>query len=121
MKRANIMLYTRLKQQYELKKMMAAYIGAEQQILKGSSTGMADGMGPQDYYEVSMDMFGNVTSTHEVTVKDQQINKLKEQMADMEEAGRKLLEQENYELLQELHEVYDLAKRQLINLLRSNN
>ena len=44
MNRVNRSLFSKLKQQYELKKMMAAYIGAEQQIIASSSNGMADGM-----------------------------------------------------------------------------
>ena len=92
---------------------MAAYIGAEQQIIANSSNGMADGM---EFY-VEHDPFGN-PAVVETTVKEQQIQRLEAQMLEMEEAGRKLLEQENYELMRELKEIYELTKKQIRNLKR---
>ena len=86
MNRANRSLFSKLKQQYELKKMMAAYIGAEQQIIANSSNGMADGM---EFY-VEHDPFGN-PAVIETTVKEQQIQRLEAQMLEMEEAGTKTI------------------------------
>ena len=53
-----------------------------------------------------------------MTVKEQQIQRLEAQMLEMEEAGRKLLAQENYELMRELKEIYELTKQQIRNLKR---
>lgn len=110
--KVNRITFDKLKAQYEITKMAAAYILAERKIISESSTGMADGMA----IEYEFDPFGNVTASQPLTVRDAQIAKLEEQCAEMEVAGRKLLEQEKYELMKELKEIYELAKKQLKNL-----
>ena len=108
--------FSQIKQQFELRKMMAAYIGAEQQIIQNSSNGMADGMTPEKFHFDFVQGEDGEMFVEQVTVKDMQIRKLEEQLQEMEEQGRKLLENENYELLQELREIYDLTVTQLTKL-----
>ena len=109
--------FTKIKLEWELKKMVSAYIAAEQQLIQQG----ADGINMQydhnkDEFIFEGDPFGNPAP--QLTIKEQQIAKLEAQCLEMEEAGRKLLEQENYELMDELKEIYELAKQQLKNLKR---
>ena len=116
--KANRSRFSQIKQQFELKKMMAAYIGAEQQIIRESSNGMADGIGPEKFHFEFVQGDDGELFVEQMTVKDMQIQKLEDQLAEMEETGRNLMEKENYELLNELKEIYELTKKQLDNLKR---
>ena len=121
--RANRMLYSRLLLQWEVKKMMTAYIGAERQIIESNARGIditgADSVSvfSDEFVGMQMDEFGNVTN---VTTKDLQIRKLEDQLEQLKETGRQLLEDEKYELLVEAQELYDITMRQL-NKLRGYN
>ena len=120
--RANRMLYSRLLLQWEVKKMMTAYIGAERQIIESNARGIditgADSVSvfSDEFVGMQMDEFGNVTN---VTTKDLQIRKLEDQLEQLKETGRQLLEDEKYELLVEAQELYDITMRQL-NKLRGS-
>lgn len=113
--KVNRILWSKLKMKHDILKMVAAYIRAEQEIIANSSTGMADDMETVVGWSFETDHTGN-TYRQDHTVRDLQIKKLEEQIAEMEEQGRKLLEAENYELMRELKEIYDLAVKQLNNL-----
>ena len=110
--------FSAIKQKYELLKMVSAYIAAERQIITQSDNGMADGMDAVQYFEFQQDEFGNVEQKA-VTIRDAQINKLEQQLKELEEVGRKLLKDEKYELMREAQELYDRTKSQL-NKLRGN-
>ena len=119
--KANRSLFSQLKQQYQILQMRAAYIAAEQYIIKNSETGMADAIhaagGEQDIFTFVMDEFGN---GKQLTLKEVQIQKLEDQLAELEKTGQKLLEEEKYELMQEAKEIYDIISSQLAKLRGDN-
>ena len=65
-----------------------------------------DPMGPQEFFNKDVDAFGNVKFAQEYTPKDL----LAEQMLQLEDTAKKLLNEEKYELLQELKEIYEKIK-----------
>ena len=130
--RATRTRFSTLKQRYELLKMQSAYIAAEREIMKNPSLTqwdetiefrMKDGtvefhrMNAEQFAGMEMDEFGNMKN---VTVKDLQIRKLEERLDELEELGRKLLNDEKYELMREAQEIYDRTKSQL-DRLRGNS
>ena len=121
--------FSKILQQYRLLEMKAAYIAAEREIMQNPSLTqwdeaiefrMKDGsvefreMNPEEYAKVyESDAFGNM---RQVTVKELQIRKLEEQLEQLEETGRKLLQDEKYELMREAQELYDRTLAQLKRL-----
>ena len=71
-----------------------------------------DPMGPQDFFNKDIDAFGNVRYSQEYSQKDL----LAEQMLQLEETAKKLLDEEKYELLTELKEIYEKIKKEYDNL-----
>ena len=71
-----------------------------------------DAMGPQEFFNKDIDAFGNVKYSQEYTQKDL----LAEQMLQLEDTAKKLLEEEKYELLTELKEIYEKIKKEYDNL-----
>ena len=71
-----------------------------------------DSMGPQEFFSKDIDAFGNVKYSQEYTQKDL----LAEQMLQLEDTAKKLLEEEKYELLTELKEIYEKIKKEYDNL-----
>ena len=67
-----------------------------------------DAMGPQEFFSKDIDAFGNIKYSQEYTQKDL----LAEQMLQLEDTAKKLLEEEKYELLIELEEIYDKLKKE---------
>ena len=115
--KANRSLFSQLKQQYQILQMRAAYIAAEQYIIKNSETGMADAIhaagGEQDIFTFVMDEFGN---GKQLTLKEIQIQKLEKQLEELQRVGNELLAEEKYELMQEAKELYNITKSQLDKL-----
>jgi len=112
MVKVNKIKFDKIKAQYDILKMRAAYIAAEQHIIKNSSSGMADGIAEIRYEH---DMFGNV-SAHTLSVRDMQIEKLEEQAANLEEAGRDFMKREEYLLYKKTKELWEKTMKQLNNL-----
>ena len=71
-----------------------------------------DAMGPQEFFSKDVDAFGNIKYSQEYTQKDL----LAEQMLQLEDTAKKLLEEEKYELLTELKEIYEKIKKEYDNL-----
>ena len=69
-------------------------------------------MGPQEFFSKDVDAFGNIKYSQEYTQKDL----LAEQMLQLEDTAKKLLNEEKYELLQELKEIYEKIKKEYDNL-----
>ena len=69
-------------------------------------------MGPQEFFSKNIDAFGNLKYSQEYTQKDL----LAEQMLQLEDTAKKLLEEEKYELLTELKEIYEKIKKEYDNL-----
>lgn len=113
--KVNRITFDRIKAQYEILKMRAAYIAAEKLIIeeqvKGNditgvyTTASFDPMTPEEFHKVATDGFGNIRN---ITPKEL----IKQKMNALEEQGRKLLEQEKYELFAELKEIYDKYKQE---------
>jgi len=66
-----------------------------------------DHMGPQEFFNKDVDAFGNIKYSQEFSEKDL----LKEQLIELENTAKKLLQEEKYELLQELKEIYEKIKK----------
>ena len=110
--RANKITFNKIKTQWELSKMKAAYIAAEMAIVKDASlTGWEEPKDP--VVDVEIDIFGNVKNR---TIKDIKREQLEGQLQELEETGRRLLKQEKYELLKEAQEIWLKIKQQLKNL-----
>ena len=115
--------FNALKLEWELKKMMSAYIGAEKKIITESASGMADGISavawtsdtttPEQHYHFEMDMFGNVRN---VDSKEQDIRRLEEKLKSVEAQGREAIEKEDYESMAELKKLYDILFNKLMRL-----
>ena len=113
--KVNRITFDRIKAQYEILKMRAAYIAAEKLIIEeqingNDPTGVSkyynfDPMTPEEFHKVATDGFGNIRN---VTPKEL----IKQKMDALEKQGRKLLEQEKYELFAELKEIYDKYKQE---------
>jgi hypothetical protein len=71
-----------------------------------------DAMAPQEFFNKNVDAFGNIKYSQEYTQKDL----LAEQMLQLEDTAKKLLEEEKYELLTELKEIYEKIKKEYDNL-----
>jgi len=71
-----------------------------------------DPMGPQEFFNKDVDAFGNIKYSQEFSEKDL----LKEQLIELENTAKKLLQEEKYELLQELKEIYEKIKKDYDNL-----
>ena len=121
--------FSNIKLEFEILKMKAAYIAAEQEIIRMSENGMADGiktvtssdniifegkeMDPETFIGMEMDDLGNARS---LTVKDLKIRDLEDKLQQLEEVGRELLKEEKYELMQEALELWEKTKQQINNL-----
>ena len=111
----NRITFDKIKAQYEILKMRAAYIAAEKLIIeeqiKGNDlTGVStihsfDPMTAEEFHKVVTDGFGNIRN---VTPKEL----IKQKMDALEKQGRKLLNEEKYELFAELKEIYEKYKQE---------
>ena len=111
----NRITFDKLKAQFDILKMRSAYIAAERLIIeegaKGNDiTGMQviqtfEPMSPEEFNEYQVDGFGNIRHS---SPKEVILNK----MNALEEQGRKLLEEEKYELFIELKELYEKYKQE---------
>lgn len=111
----NRITFDKLKAQFDILKMRSAYIAAEKLIIeetaKGNDiTGMQiiqtfEPMSPEEFHEYQVDGFGNIrhSSPKEVILK---------KMNDIALKAEKYLQEEKYELLQELKEIYDRYKQE---------
>ena len=110
--KCNRIRFDRLKAEFEILKMRSAYISAEKWLIEEAERSENAIHAGVDEIVFTTDNFGNVSN---MTVKDHQINELKERLKQLEEQGHVLLEQEQYEALARLqHEygrIYGILKR----------
>ena len=119
--RVNKIRFSKIKNQFDLLMMKAAYILAERAIIGDPSmTGWQD----KEYEEEDRSNW-TVTrqwtpeSNHEILDHLKGVNeknKLIDKMKNLEDQGRLALEEENYEKLAVLKEVYDILKNKLNKL-----
>ena len=91
---------------YKVFNRLKDYLGANKTIIS------FDPIGPQEFFSKDVDAFGNIKYSQEYTQKDL----LAEQMLQLEDTAKKLLEEEKYELLTELKEIYEKIKKEYDNL-----
>lgn len=108
--KVNIITFDRLKAQWDIMKMTAAYIAAEQQIIKQANENQlgVQVFGPisaEELHNYEFDGFGNVKHNSAKEIIGKKLDKLEEQ-------GRKLLAEEKYELFAELKQIYDKYKKE---------
>lgn len=111
----NRITFDRLKAQYEILKMRAAYISAEQYIVQQAAKGMDitgmqtieefNPMTPEEFHQYETDGFGNIRHS---SPKEVILNKMNAIIAK----ANKYLEEEKYELVQELKEIYERYKQE---------
>ena len=110
--KCNRIKFDRLKAEFEILKMRSAYISAEKWLIEEAERSENAIHAAAGDVVFTTDNFGNVSN---MTVKDHQINELKERLKQLEEQGHVLLEQEQYEALARLqHEygrIYGILKR----------
>lgn len=107
--KANRITFDKIKAQYDILKMRAAYISAEEYIVKQAANGIdITGMNTIEVIsteEFHTDGFGNMRM---LTPKEQ----IKNKMDALEEQGNELLAEEKYELFAELKEIYEKYKQE---------
>ena len=126
--KVNRIRWDKLKAQFEILKMKAAYIEAEKAIMLNPSLTSLNNdldagavqiiqsfqpMSPEEFAKFETDGFGNMKG---VTIKELQIRELETALEKMEEQGRRLMDQEKYELMEELKELYEQTKKQIAKL-----
>jgi hypothetical protein len=111
----NRITFDKVKEQYDILKMRAAYIAAERLIISQAAegndlTGMHivesfEPMTPEEFHKYETDGFGNIRhkSPKEVIL---------DKMNDIALKANKYIEQEKYELVQELKELYEKYKQE---------
>ena len=107
--------FNKLKAQFDILKMRSAYIEAEKMIIQQAASGnditsmqviqSFEPMSPEEFHQYEADGFGNIRhkSPKEVILDKMNAIALKAQ---------KYLEEEKYELLAELKEIYDKYKQE---------
>ena len=105
----NRITFDKIKAQYEILKMSAAYIQAEQMIVKDPNlTGWqiyeSKEMSPEEFV---MDIFGNVKNV------DATLTKMEADRDELEKLGTKLLNEEKYEFMQEAKELWEQINKQI--------
>lgn len=113
--KVNRIIFDKIKAQWDILKMRAAYIAAEKLIISEASQGNDitgikiiqefEPMTPEEFHQYQTDGFGNIKN---ITPKEL----IKQKMDALEKQGRKLLEQEKYELFAELKEIYEKYKQE---------
>jgi len=111
----NRITFDKLKAQYEILKMRAAYIAAEKFLIQEAAQGnditgikvvqSFEPMTPEEFNQYETDGFGNIRHK---SPKEVILNK----MNDIIAKANKYLEQEKYELVQELKELYERYKQE---------
>ena len=111
----NRITFDKLKAQFEILKMRAAYIEAEKLLIQEAADGNDltgvkvitefDPMTAEEFHQFQTDGFGNIRHKSPKEVILDKMNKI---AAD----AQKYLKQEKYELVQELKELYERYKRE---------
>jgi len=114
--KVNRMLFDKIKLQWDITKMKSAYIDAERTIMAEVQQGhdltgslkvieTFEPMTAEEFHQYQTDGFGNIKN---ITPKEL----IKQKMDSIQEQGRKLLEEEKYELFAELKEIYEKYKQE---------
>ena len=109
----NRITFDKLKAQYEILKMRAAYIAAEKLIIEEAAKGndltntikIFEPMTAEEFHQYQTDGFGNIRhkSPKEVIL---------DKMNDLAATANKYIKQAKYELVQELKELYERYKQE---------
>lgn len=106
--------FSKIKLQYEILKMKSAYIEAERAIIGDPSlTGFKEQkeMTPQDFWDLT-----NIKPSYVTDAISTERALIKAQMHELEETGRRLQDEEKYELLAEAKEIWEKLKQKLNSL-----
>ena len=105
--RANKIIFTKVKSQFEILKIRASVILAmEDMEFMAHDNAPLDGMTPEEFNRFEVDAFGNPkTYTPE--------EKIRAQMKELEDQGARLLEEENYESLELIKKTWELLNKRL--------
>ena len=110
MKKVNRITFDKIKAQFDILKMRAAYVAAEQYLIEEAERNYVED--PSNPI-MEIDAFGNMK---QITVREMQIAKLTEQLEQLIDAGNEMLKIENYEELAKLHNMYARISSQLRRL-----
>lgn len=113
--KVNRIRFDKIKAKWDILKMRAAYIAAEKYLIQEAANGndvtgiqvveSFEPMTAEQFHQYETDGFGNIRN---ITPKEL----IKEKMIAIEKQGRKLLEEEKYELFAELKEIYEKYKQE---------
>ena len=105
--KVNKIVYDQIKIHWDITQMTSAYINAEKILIQRAAESVEtfEPMSPEEFHHYQVDGFGNIKN---LTPKDL----IKQKMESIEAQGRKLLEQEKYELFAELKEIYEKYKQE---------
>ena len=113
--KANRTLFSKIQLAWEIRKMTTAYMDAEKYLIQEAAngndiTGMQvvqtfEPMTSEEFHQYETDGFGNIKN---ITPKEL----IKQKMDAIEKQGRKLLNEEKYELFAELKEIYEKYKQE---------
>lgn len=108
--RVNKILFSKLRTQFELLKMKSAYILAERDIINDPATTGWEADTPERHH------YSDLEAGLRDSLRDVEASKLLTKMKRLEEQGRAALEEEDYEKMRLLKEVYDILKNKLNKL-----
>ena len=110
--KANKTLFSYVKQTFEIKKMIKAYVEAERYLINEAAQGNGvqyvqefEPMTAEEFHQYETDGFGNIRNKTPKEVILQKMN-------DIALKAQKYLEEEKYELVQELKEIYERYKKE---------
>ena len=105
--------FSKLKLEFDILKMKAAYIEAERQIINDTTATGWQKMDESQYVIATESSSPESFHVGKKSFRDVEIMAIEAELAAMEEQGRKLLKEEKYELMRELQEVYNKIKKDL--------
>ena len=108
--RVNKILFSKLRTQYEVLKMRSAYILAERDIVTSPELTGWEPQTPEAHH------YSDLEAGLRHSLKDAEASKLLTKMERLEEQGREALENEDYEKMRLLKQVYDILKNKLNKL-----
>ena len=105
--RANKIIFTKVKSQFEILKIRASVILAMEDMEFMSHDRVAhDDMTPEEFHRFELESF-NVKKTYTPE------EKIRAQMKELEDQGARLLEEENYESLELIKKTWELLNKRL--------
>lgn len=113
--KVNRIRFDNIKAKWDILKMRAAYIAAERLLIQEAADGndltgiqvieSFEPMTPEEFHQYETDGFGNIKNNGPKEL-------IRQKMIALEKQGRRLLEEEKYELFAELKEIYEKYKQE---------